>query len=81
MEERKYLRQDELLEHIKDDVRYTPLTPEYWKNGLSQKSQVKHWEAKKWKWEKENAEAIKENGKIYKEYMLKQRKGEDISIV
>tara|TARA_R110002096_G_scaffold73782_6_gene174858 strand:+ start:770 stop:1036 length:267 start_codon:yes stop_codon:yes gene_type:complete len=72
-----HLNERELMDMIEhEDPRYIPLTPKHWQNGLSQKSQVKHWEAKKWKWEAENKEAEKNNGKLLKEYIFKQRRGE-----
>lgn len=75
-ETKKVLSNRELKLLIEEDSRYIPLTPKHWQNGLSQKSQVKHWEAKWWKWEAENKEAVANNGKIFKEYIYKQRRGE-----
>ena len=72
-----HLDEDQLMDMIEhEDSRYIPLTPKHWQNGLSQKSQVKHWEAKKWNWEAENKQAMKNNGKLLKEYIFKQRRGE-----
>tara|TARA_B110000495_G_scaffold194453_1_gene200824 strand:- start:851 stop:1096 length:246 start_codon:yes stop_codon:yes gene_type:complete len=75
-EMKKVLSNRELKLLIEEDPRYIPLTPKHWQNGLSQKSQVKHWEAKWWKWTEENKEAVKNNGSLLKEYIYKQRRGE-----
>jgi len=75
-EMKKVLSNRELKLLIEEDPRYIPLTPKHWQNGLSQKSQVKHWEAKWWKWEEENKHAKKNNGALLKEYIYKQRRGE-----
>ncbi len=75
-EQKPHLNERELMELIKEDTRYIPLTPKHWQNGLNQKSQVKHWEAKWWNWEEENKDAEKNNGKLLKEYIMKQRRGE-----
>ena len=72
-EEKPHLKESQLMELIKEDTRYIPLTPKHWQNGLSQKSQVKHWEAKWWNWKAENKDAIMNNGKLLKEYTFKQR--------
>lgn len=72
-----HLGQRELMEKIEnEDPRYMPLTPKHWQNGLSQKSQLKHYLSKKNIWIKENKDAERNNGKLLKEYMLKQRMGE-----
>jgi len=59
---------ENVWELIKEDPRYMPLTPKYWQNGLSVKSQRKHYESAMNKWKKENKEAVANNGKLYKEY-------------
>ena len=76
-EVKEFLSDRELMEKIKnEDNRYIPLTPKHWQNGLSIKSQLKHYESKKNIWLKENKHARANNGKLLKEYKLKQRKGE-----
>lgn len=77
MEVKKYLDEPELMEKIKnEDPRYMPLTPKHWQNGLSIKSQRKHYISKMNIWEKENKEAMRNNGKLLKEYKRKQWNGE-----
>lgn len=73
---KKKMKEAELIEFIKDDPRYIPLTPKHWQNGLTLKSQLKHYENKMWIWEEENKEAVRVNGAILKEYTYKQRRGE-----
>ncbi len=54
---------------VKEDPRYRPLTPKHYQNKIHAKSQFKHYESDLNKWKKENKEARKINGQIYKEIM------------
>lgn len=77
MDVKIHLSDRELMEKIEnEDPRYMPLTPKHWQNGLSIKSQIKHWLPKMNIWEKENKDAMRNNGKLLKEYKMKQLMGE-----
>lgn len=72
-----HLGDRELMDKIEtEDPRYIPLTPKHWQNGLSQKSQRKHYLSKMNVWEKENKDAKRNNSKLLKEYKMKQHMGE-----
>lgn len=62
------MESSKILELVKQDTRYMPLTPKHYQNGLNEKSQLKHWESAYLKWEKENKVARQNNGKLWKEY-------------